>query len=206
MGRREESKARTRRALLDTSLAMFRELGFEETRVQDIVERVGVSPATFFNYFPSKDAVLQAASYQSTTAYVELLRAEIEQRDRAARERLLEVATIVATVMEEDPKISALLATRTGYLSGASGDLARADREGQDLLAELFTEGQARGEFHEDHHPLQLSELFTTAMTHTALNHLTEWFGAPTEPLETRVKRAAQLVLAGAAAPPERSP
>lgn len=203
VGRREDNKTRTRLALLDTSLALFRELGFEQTRVQDIVERVGVSPATFFNYFPSKDAVLEAASYQSTTAYLELLRAEVAQTDRSASERLTEVATLGATVMDQDPDLSVLLATRTGFLSGASGELARADRDGQRLLAELFVQGQASGDFDEHHDPLQLAELFTTAITHTALNHLTQWFGPPAEPLTTRVTKAVNIVLAGAARPPQ---
>jgi len=201
MGRREEKKARTRQALLDTSIELFRELGFDETRVQDVVGRVGVSPATFFNYFPSKDAVLDAASYRSTQDYIELLRAETAQTQHSAVERLAEVAQLVAAAMDQDPKISALLAARTGFLTGASGELAEADREGQGLVAELFTQGQATGEFHQAHDPHQLAELFTIAMTHTALNHLTGWFGAPTETLTDRVARATQLVLAGAAAP-----
>src|SRR5213080_4444421 len=58
MGLREEKKAEQRRAILDTAIALFRERGYEQTRVQDIIQRSRISEATFFNYFPKKDALI----------------------------------------------------------------------------------------------------------------------------------------------------
>ncbi len=202
MGRRQDNKKRNRRALLEASLDLFREVGFDQTRVQDIVDRVGVSPATFFNYFPAKDAVLAEVSLEATRSYIELLDAQLEQRERTAAARLLEVATLVSIVMSEDPAVSTLLATRTGFLTGASDDLADADRQGQHRLAELFAQGQDAAEFHRSHDPLQLAELFSTALAQTSLNYLTEWFGPVSEPLSNRVERAIGIILAGASSPP----
>ena len=51
---REEKKQEQRQAIVDMALALFRERGFDETRVQDVTERLGISETTFFNYFPTK--------------------------------------------------------------------------------------------------------------------------------------------------------
>jgi len=39
-------------------MRLFLEKGYEETTIEDIAEAVEISPSTFFNYFPSKEAVV----------------------------------------------------------------------------------------------------------------------------------------------------
>ncbi|HKC18610.1 MAG TPA: TetR family transcriptional regulator [Candidatus Dormibacteraeota bacterium] len=39
-------------------MRLFLEKGFEETTIEEIAEAVEISPSTFFNYFPSKEAVV----------------------------------------------------------------------------------------------------------------------------------------------------
>jgi AcrR family transcriptional regulator len=39
-------------------MRLFLEKGYEETTIEDIAEAVDISPSTFFNYFPSKEAVV----------------------------------------------------------------------------------------------------------------------------------------------------
>ena len=58
-GLRERKKARTRSAIQSHALRLFREQGYEETTVQQIIDEVEVSESTFFRYFPTKaDVVL----------------------------------------------------------------------------------------------------------------------------------------------------
>ena len=57
-GLRERKKVRTRAAIQKEALRLFLKKGYEETTIEDIAEAVEISPSTFFNYFPSKEAVV----------------------------------------------------------------------------------------------------------------------------------------------------
>ncbi len=60
VGLRERKKARTRAAIRQHALRLFREQGYYATTIEQIADAAEISPATFFRYFPTKeDVVLQ---------------------------------------------------------------------------------------------------------------------------------------------------
>lgn len=65
LGRRERKKLELRQALIDSAYELFEKLGFDETRIEDITDKVDVSTRTFFRYFASKeDVVLDYAAVE----------------------------------------------------------------------------------------------------------------------------------------------
>lgn len=54
-------RARTRTALLTAARTVFTDQGWAETRMEDVARVAGVSPATAYNHFSSKHALIGAA-------------------------------------------------------------------------------------------------------------------------------------------------
>lgn len=59
-GRRERKKQRTKEQITAAAYRLFGEQGYERTTIADIAAAADVSQGTFFNHFPTKEAVLFA--------------------------------------------------------------------------------------------------------------------------------------------------
>lgn len=56
---RKDPKVR-QKELIDAALELFSSVGYKKTMIVDIVKKAGVAKGTFFYYFPTKEAVLEA--------------------------------------------------------------------------------------------------------------------------------------------------
>jgi AcrR family transcriptional regulator len=72
-GLRERKKLETRAALQDAALRLAVEAGPDKVTIEAVAEAAGVSPRTFFNYFPSKDdAIIGVPASSASTLLTEL--------------------------------------------------------------------------------------------------------------------------------------
>ena len=189
-GLRERKKARLRQQIVETALHLFRQRGYENTRIDDIVQTLEISQPTFFRYFPSKDAVLREVGRRAFARQAESLKSELstkattEQRLRRFYEtevgRPLWQAVILAGAM--DP-------VRSPELRGAEAATVS-------LLREIIAEGQRNGEITLDFPVVHLAE-FMEGLFNTVVR---QWAVDLTGPhkLTERVRNAVEFFLRGA--------
>ena len=199
MGLREEKKTAQRRAILGAAIALFRRRGYEQTRVQDIIERLRISEATFFNYFPAKDALLREFALDQLDISMASMRLALEQYHRSVPDRIRALMKQWAREWDSDREFYALVATRSRMLSGPQGELREKSLRLYDLYEALFAEGQRRGEIRTDQTPLHLAEMLEGIVTIISGNWLVGWWKDRSETLEERFMNAVNVFLDGCA-------
>ena len=114
-GKREQTKAANRTAILDAARRVFSQLGYGAATVRDIVRETDLATGTFYNYFPDKQSVLNALLDDAA--------AEIRSRVRAARKDSSTVEEFVEGgfrayygYLVEDPETFGLLRRNAGTI------------------------------------------------------------------------------------------
>jgi AcrR family transcriptional regulator len=195
LGLRERKKARLRQQIVETALRLFRKQGYENTRIDDIVNILEISQPTFFRYFPSKDAVLRDIGKRGFACIVEHLKSELSnEADTSARLRRLYRA--MAREVEADRPL-----WQAVVLSGAmdpvrSPEMREPEGVAVGLLREILAQGQRRGEITRLFPVLHLSE-FMEGLYQTVVR---QWAVDLTGPhkLGERVDSAVEFFLRGA--------
>jgi AcrR family transcriptional regulator len=141
LGLRERKKAKTRAAIRDHALRLFRVQGYPETTVDQIAEAAEVSPSTFFRYFPTKEDVVLADDHEGLI--VDAFRAQPPelgpiQAVRAAMRMAFEGLTEDVQAREREWYL--LIRSVPELRSAMLEDYARSIR----LLAELVAERMGR--------------------------------------------------------------
>ncbi|NJE06313.1 TetR/AcrR family transcriptional regulator [Thermococcus sp. M36] len=80
----------TRERILKASEKLFAEKGYDETTVDEIVEKAGVAKGTFYNYFRSKEELIKIVALESLP--YSAIREELEKEHGSLREFLESIA------------------------------------------------------------------------------------------------------------------
>jgi AcrR family transcriptional regulator len=184
MGLRERKKARMRASILETATELSRAGGFDGLRVRDLIERLEISEATFFNYFPSKTHLLDACLEEELANAFAELAADNRSRRSALRKCVRALGRAAASA-----EGLAAAAWERGCLQRAAGAAAQRCQ-----LAGLLEAAREAGELRRDIEPAELAELLIGS---AALAIAAARLAGESEP-EVRAQRAADLVLDGA--------
>jgi AcrR family transcriptional regulator len=77
-GLRARQKADRNRRILEAAASLFRELGYDSARIEDIAERAEVSVGTFYNYYENKGDILVATVSMEVEEVLESGKAIVE--------------------------------------------------------------------------------------------------------------------------------
>ena len=94
-GLRDRKKQQAREAIVDAALELFAHDGYDDTTVQAVADRAGVSAATVARYFPTKDSLL----FAERDTRIAALRAAV--LGRPARESPLRA--VIASLADQAP-------------------------------------------------------------------------------------------------------
>lgn len=107
-GLRERKKNETRARIQRAALELFHEKGYEATTVEEIAARADVGKGTFFNYFPRKDALLEALAVDTIEELLDELGPPEEWRG-TAHEQLLHLFLRVGELVGRHPELSKVM-------------------------------------------------------------------------------------------------
>jgi AcrR family transcriptional regulator len=103
-------KEERRRAILDRAEVLFRERDFDEIKMTDLAEGLGLAKGTLYLYFPSKESLFMALLGELLEASFGYL-AGMEVPDDAGSEALIEAtARAISAGISADPVLPRLLA------------------------------------------------------------------------------------------------
>ena len=75
--RRERKKMESRARILKAARALFQGQGYDETSIEEISEMADVSKSTFFNYFPTKESLLDGIAADEVEEIEYLIEADL---------------------------------------------------------------------------------------------------------------------------------
>jgi AcrR family transcriptional regulator len=105
---REKKKRETKKKIFEVAAKLFKEKGFEKTTVDEITQQAGIAKGTFFNYFPTKVALLRYFAEQKEELTHRLIRQEIS-KNTPTKEKLKKVLILLAKSNESDKSLARLM-------------------------------------------------------------------------------------------------
>jgi AcrR family transcriptional regulator len=141
-GLRERKKARQHEEILKAGLELIRERGYHGTSVQEIADRADISLPTFYNYFPTKDALLREFAM---TGWAPALLAVLSSSGTVAQ-RLRGFFRALAEKLTADRELWYALAVSNAYNPVRDPEVLSSDDAATRLLEALLREGQRRRE------------------------------------------------------------
>jgi len=138
-----------RREILDAAAQVFARLGFARARMEDIAQQAGLSKATLYLYFRSKEALFQALLDRLFRREAKALEQALASHGQPVPQRLRHLfAEVLARLAQYRPLLPLFyevyaLAARHRTVREA---IQAYYRTYADLLAQLLREGMERGE------------------------------------------------------------
>ncbi len=193
-GRRERRKEEMRSQIFQAAMRLFERKGVFDTTVEEITESADVAKGTFFNYFPSKEAILTKLAERQVGVIQKA--AERARSEASMRPVLVDMAHELSA----GPARSAMMlrSLLSVFLSNKqlSETFQNALQLSRERIASIMERGQALGEIRKDMTSAELARIFQHAMfgTHAV------WSISKPSDLKPWIDKTFEIVWCGIAA------
>lgn len=138
----------SRGRILLAALELFARRGFFGTSIRDIAAAVGMTSASLYSHFRSKDEILAELLRIGHGHHVTRLRAALADSDESPATRLRAVVRAHVLTHAEYPLVAVVANSELHALpEDAIGDVLALRREAEDIVSGVIEDGVARGEF-----------------------------------------------------------
>lgn len=172
MSLREKKKIETKNKIFAVSGKLFKEKGFENTTVDEITKEAGIAKGTFFNYFPTKEALLLYFGEQMDELIYNLIENETI-KSIPTKKKITNLLVFLAESYEKDKELTKLLIHEYRRYIGYSGL-----RPGEDksishrltkIIHDLLEEGVKKREVKSHIEVKKAAEILTAVYFHSLI-------------------------------------
>lgn len=185
IGRRERKKQELRQRILDVAGTLVAQQGLAQTTVDQIAEACDIAQATFFNYFASKGALLDALVGRLTEAFNQVLEGMEDTLETSTIELLFDL-TAALTPSEQRALRDVLVESARTWSASTLEAMSRT----RDLHIADIAGAQERGEMRTDRTAADLAD----AALGLYFSVLLFWDPSSGEPVSHRVESTRELV------------
>lgn len=154
--------------IIDQGVQLFREKGYHNTGVDDILKSCGIPSGSFYNFFKNKEGFAIQALELYNQRYLEMLDQLLKDDTISPLERLRRLFSgSVKMHVEHDCSMGCLLNSMTSEVAALNmtiGNLAAEHyQRNAEKLADVISAGQDTGEIRKDFSALELAFYLTDA-------------------------------------------
>jgi AcrR family transcriptional regulator len=136
--------------LLDTALQLFEQNGYENTSINDIIKKVGVTKGAFYYYFQSKEDILNVLSEKQADNLIDIARQACSDDTLNALEKLNAIAATALQYKARNIKQRMLaykaMQNESGILLGMRV-LDKTIEKGRPIIQAILEQGVTEGVF-----------------------------------------------------------
>lgn len=178
-GIREQKKAETRKAIIESAVQLFSAKGFEKTSIEDIAKNAGIGKATVYTYFAAKsDIFLTHCDDELEEAFAALKKPE--QEGITLLDQLVEFFMLKFTFVTQNHEFGRQLLREMVFPKEINQKAKEHDQRYFNFLEDVFRAAQNRGELAEN----QDLFLLTVHFFSLYLGVLAGWYGGYVESSE----------------------
>ncbi len=167
MGRREEQTGKTKAAIMNNALRLFREKGYDSVSVEQITRAAGVAKGTFYTYFETKSDIIVEEFWRIDRYYKEYASRNL-RRYKSPADKLTAFTRAQMRYVRDEVGVDNLKILYVNQTLGSGGKREKVivdpKRQWYRIIEGLMAEGQADGSLRSDIEASELAQIFNRSI------------------------------------------